>query len=142
MLLTGKDLEMFCIIVREYWVNNKSIRQINEKYNIDTLYWMVNYDIPRRKYGFSRRKHDWSDLTNRRKHYRMRKIIPKPNLCPICDKKSILNLTNLNHEYNENIKEWSWKCSSCHTRYDHEKKIRYEYKIRKKENNHFKTHNK
>ena len=58
----------------------------------------------------------------------MKKIIT-PTPCVICGKKydpqkNKFELSNLNHEYNEDPKEWAWMCKSCHLKYEYEKGFR------------------
>ena len=62
---------------------------------------------------------DWGKLGYIQKHFRMGKIITKPNNCPICNKEKKLELTNLNHNYFQNPEDWIWKCNSCHQKYDY-----------------------
>ena len=61
---------------------------------------------------------NWDKLTISQKHNRMIKIILKPEKCSICNEKRKLAITNLDHEYSQNIRAWIWKCYSCHKKYD------------------------
>ncbi len=71
-----------------------------------------------KKYFFEGREMSYSQV-----HYLMRKRIPKPLKCPICNEEKKLELTNLDQEYSENIDMWMWKCHSCHIEYDHKQGV-------------------
>ena len=59
-------------------------------------------------------------------HRKYKKLIPKPKCCPICGKAIYkkserelkLELSNINHRYEDNIEDWSWMCHCCHRRHD------------------------
>jgi len=118
MFKNERELEIFKIITIEYWVNNKTITQINKENKFNARYWMLLFGISRRKHGQHREWKEWNDLTYKSKHNRMRKIIIKPYKCTICNNEKRLSLTNLNHKYNNNPNEWKWMCYLCHERYD------------------------
>ena len=61
---------------------------------------------------------DWNDLSTNAKHRRIKKVIERPTICPVCKLTKKLDLCNLNHEYNNIISEWKFMCSSCHKKYD------------------------
>ena len=48
----------------------------------------------------------------------MRERIEKPEFCPICGLKKKLELSNKDHEYKEDEKDWWWLCHKCHYWFD------------------------
>ena len=54
----------------------------------------------------------------------------------MCKEKHRLDMTNLNHEYDDNPNNWMYKCRSCHKIYDYSinkpnfKKLILEYRKR------------
>ncbi len=74
------------------------------------------------------RARNWDEIGYNQRHRRMIRKIPKSNQCSICgDREHRLSLMNLNHEYNNSIKEWKWACQSCHEKHDLKKGIRRKY---------------
>lgn len=51
-------------------------------------------------------------------HTRMRKRVPKRELCQFCNKSSSFDLANKSQEYKTTVDDWMWLCKSCHRRYD------------------------
>lgn len=51
--------------------------------------------------------HDW-----------IRKNLPKPELCEICNIKPAENLANMTGVYDRNLNHWEYLCVSCHILYD------------------------
>ena len=51
-------------------------------------------------------------------HDRMRKIIPKPELCENCKKNPAYDLANISNEYKEDINDWWYICRRCHMTLD------------------------
>ena len=66
---------------------------------------------------------EWKELMLLSKHIRMRKELVKigifePDYCPICNKpkgEKKLDLMNIDHQYNENIFDYYYICTKCHT---------------------------
>ena len=67
-----------------------------------------------------KQKIKWNDASISVRHSRMRKRLAstKPLLCPICGKDKVLELSNKDHQYHENIKDWQYICHKCHRAYD------------------------
>ena len=42
----------------------------------------------------------------------------RPLKCPICGKIKKLELSNKDHEYKEDVKDWWYVCHLCHCNYD------------------------
>ena len=51
-------------------------------------------------------------------HIRIRKILPRPKLCPLCLLKPPEQLSNKTGIYDMNIKNWWYLCCKCHVYYD------------------------
>ena len=47
----------------------------------------------------------------------------KPESCIICGKNKKLELSNKDHKYSRNIKDYQWICHKCHVKYDRENNI-------------------
>ncbi len=58
------------------------------------------------------------NFTYRALHKRMNKLIPKPDLCQICNKVPPQELSNKDHKYMEIKEDWQWLCRSCHKIHD------------------------
>ena len=48
-------------------------------------------------------------------HDYIRKLKPKPDLCPICCNNEKLELSSIGHGYTKNLEDWMYLCRSCHT---------------------------
>lgn len=65
-------------------------------------------------------------------HRRIEKEYPKPDKCELCGSIRKLELSNKDHKYSFNIKDYQWICKKCHFRYDnHEKYLDAGRKIKK-----------
>ena len=51
-------------------------------------------------------------------HYYVRKRLPKPELCMICETIPPHDLANITGIYNRELKNWAWFCHKCHMIYD------------------------
>lgn len=47
-------------------------------------------------------------------HRRMRRRIPKPDLCSDCKKNKPVDLANISQEYLDDVNDWEYLCRSCH----------------------------
>ena len=47
-------------------------------------------------------------------HSWVRKRIPKPNLCQICQERPAYDLANIDNNYDRNLINWKWLCRKCH----------------------------
>jgi len=47
-------------------------------------------------------------------HAYIRKYLPRPELCGMCNIKPSRDIHNLDHEYSRNFKTWVWLCHKCH----------------------------
>lgn len=52
-------------------------------------------------------------------HDRMRKLVPRFELCQFCNKVPSFDLANISQKYKTTINDWLWLCHQCHMRYDH-----------------------
>lgn len=50
-------------------------------------------------------------------HMYVSKRLPKPDLCPICNKRKPYDLANKG-EYNRDLNNWAWLCRKCHMHSD------------------------
>jgi hypothetical protein len=51
-------------------------------------------------------------------HYRIKKILPKPELCQSCVKNLAHDLANKSGKYLLDISDWWWLCRTCHMESD------------------------
>jgi hypothetical protein len=51
-------------------------------------------------------------------HDRIRKRLPKPELCQSCNKERAYDLANVSDKYLEDLSDWEWLCRRCHMRKD------------------------
>lgn len=51
-------------------------------------------------------------------HYRMRQLIPKPEVCEMCKSVPPFELSNKDHKYRQVKDDWQWLCICCHRIYD------------------------
>ena len=59
-----------------------------------------------------------------RLHYKVRRLLPRPDFCELCLVKPSYEVACLTHIYNMDFKNWKWVCRSCHKKHD--------YKLRRK----------
>ena len=84
---------------------------------------------------------NWTNSPNKYVlHERFRKIISKPKLCETCGKKAPYDLSNIDHQYKNDINDWKWLCRSCHTKYDIKIHNKYYTKNRMKYLNELRKH--
>ena len=53
-----------------------------------------------------------------RLHARIKKRLPKPELCESCNKQPPYDLSNISGKYLEDLSDWEWICRRCHMRID------------------------
>lgn len=54
-------------------------------------------------------------------HKWVRKRKFKPKVCEICKKKKPKELSNIDHNYRRQVKDYRWLCVECHRNYDNER---------------------
>ncbi len=47
-------------------------------------------------------------------HSWVRRHLPKPNLCPVCDQNKRLDVHNIDKKYRRELSGWRWLCRKCH----------------------------
>lgn len=130
-------------LYNQYIILKKSPPEIAKEcgVSIDTIrHWLRKRNIPLRSYSEAQKINQnklevrtkksgensnmwkkWDELTYRRKHGRIRKMLEKmgifkPIICPICDKKhNKIDLMNIDHQYKENTLDYYYMCNHCHT---------------------------
>ena len=73
----------------------------------------------------------WDKTSVTTRHSRIRKILGKnkPLRCPLCNEIKKLELSNKDHEYREDLKDWWYLCHKCHWHYDTENNNHKFYKV-------------
>ena len=61
-------------------------------------------------------------------HQWIRRHLPRPQTCPICNTKVPNDVVNRDHQYTKNLEDWFWSCRKCHMRYDFDKGYRKGHK--------------
>lgn len=51
-------------------------------------------------------------------HDRVRKRLPKPELCDLCKHNPSKQLACITNIYNDDLKNWAWLCIPCHHKWD------------------------
>jgi len=51
-------------------------------------------------------------------HWRIRRFLPKPELCDLCHLKPAYDLTNISGKYLDSLDDWQYLCRSCHVKSD------------------------
>lgn len=51
-------------------------------------------------------------------HARIRRNLPKPELCECCHLLPPIDLANISQEYKYDLADWEWLCRSCHMNKD------------------------
>jgi hypothetical protein len=64
------------------------------------------------KTGLTQKEYD-------RLHYRMKKKIPKSQVCQFCEQIPPYDMANIDGVYDDGEEHWCWLCRSCHIIYDH-----------------------
>ena len=59
-----------------------------------------------------------SKVTYAALHYRIRKVLSRPDLCVVCNIKPSYDVANISGEYKYTLDDWMWVCRSCHMRRD------------------------
>ena len=54
-----------------------------------------------------------------RLHFYIRRLLPRPELCPICEERKSYEVACTTYIYNKDLKNWNWLCQSCHKKYDY-----------------------
>lgn len=57
--------------------------------------------------------HD-AQLTYTGLHRRIETRLPRPELCPMCTKRSPFDIANITGIYDHNLENWRWLCRKCH----------------------------
>lgn len=57
-----------------------------------------------------------------RLHYKIRRLLPRPDFCVMCLIKPSYEVACITHIYNMDFKNWMWVCRSCHKIHDHKLK--------------------
>lgn len=51
-------------------------------------------------------------------HAYIRKLLKKPKLCSICNKREAYDLANISGKYKRDLEDWEWLCRKCHMNKD------------------------
>ena len=84
---------------------------------------LAQIGIPKPQSGLSNQKHSqWKGNAVGQKalHLWVRRHLPAPELCQICNIKLHRDLANMTGIYNREFKNWKYLCVSCHKKYDYE----------------------
>lgn len=52
-----------------------------------------------------------------RLHRKIRKMLPKPDLCSMCESTNPTDVHNISETYSSNLSDWMWVCERCHNRH-------------------------
>lgn len=58
------------------------------------------------------------DVGNSGLHKHIRKYLPKPQTCHLCNKVPPIDVACITGIYNREFKNWAWFCKKCHVNYD------------------------
>lgn len=94
--------------------HNKNIKRRNETNELYKIKHRQRLTQKKKEWTKDVMKNSPSKLTYAGLHDKMRRLVKKPNYCPICNEIKKLEIASINHTYTENIKDWFWLCSSCH----------------------------
>lgn len=57
---------------------------------------------------------DYTKITYKQLHKWLRKQIPKPEKCEVCNIRPALDLANITGVYNRDLSNWQYQCRRCH----------------------------
>jgi hypothetical protein len=57
---------------------------------------------------------DYTQVGTRTLHQWVRRLLPAPKICPICNDRPVRDLINLTGIYNRDLTNWDYACRRCH----------------------------
>jgi len=141
------DVRDECFLHEQYVEQKKSIMRIANEFNSTykkIRYWLIKGNIPIRSCSEAGQEIHQSENHGMWKgneagyaaiHYWVQRYKPKPEVCGICGKSGVLELSNKTGKLIRDIDNFQYIHKSCHKKYDKENEIKHQFSIPKQTSN-------